>query len=50
MTDSTSCVDGGFMDPVLNIRLMGSNNRDNDLDRYAVSNLDKVHRSIDSGL
>jgi len=47
---STSCSVGGFWEPVENTRLMGSNNLDNDLDKYAVSNLLSVLRSAFSGL
>ena len=39
---STSSTDGGLNDAVLNARLIGSNNLDKDLERYAVSKLDNV--------
>ena len=49
-TLSTSSRVGGLKDPLLNARLIGSNSRDRDFDRYAVSKLPRVRRRACSEL
>lgn len=47
---STSSLVGGFNDPAAKTKLIGSNNRERDLDRYAFSKVERVPLRDCSGL